>query len=415
MSLNYFLKHHPNPSFLKNSRGILLAVMLFFCIAAMQSQTTFTSVQSGNYTDPATWGTATAPTSDDHVVISTGNTVTLNDMLTAHNVSISGSLECTSDSVEFTVEGNLTVNLGGLFKGIYYYDAGSFGYYKGMQLTVTGNIINNGRIDLSDGSSYDPEGVLKLNGTTVQTVSGLGTFGGTVYSTDNSNRGAVINQLIVDNSSTATPNIVWGFNNIKIRSVLTFTSARFALGTNKMSIGNYGGANTNCTIGSGFLDGTIGKWYGAYDNFALILPGSDYNNATTLFPFISADGKSRSAFISRPNDTTNSAVSGELSISYYDASTVSAGFSVADGAYTITDVYEGAWVIEKDANYAFPLGNHAIAFSLEGAYLIKNGNSRIFKVDETIVGMHQAGTTTPFAARIGLSDTDLDKCFPCRI
>jgi hypothetical protein len=411
MSLNYFLKHHPNPSFSKNAKRSLLAVMLFFGVTGMQSQTTFTSVQSGDYTNPATWGTATAPTSDDHVIISSGNTVILDDVLTAHNVSISGSLESTAQSVEFTVEGNLTVNLGGLFKGIYYYDAGSFGYYKGIQLTVAGNINNNGRIDLSDGSGYDPEGVLKLNGTTVQSVIGLGTFGGTVYSTDNSNRGAVINQLVVDNSSTASPNIIWGFNNIRIRSVLTFTNARFALGSNKMSIGNYGGASTNCSSGSGFLDGTIGKWYGAYDNFAPITPGSDYNNATTLFPFISADGKSRAAFISRPNDTTNSAVSGELSISYYDAATVSPGFSVIDGTYTITDVYEGAWVIEKDANYSFPLGNHAIAFSVEDAYLIKNGNSRIFKVDETIVGSHQAGTTTPFAARIGLSDTDLDNAF----
>ncbi|UPT71148.1 MAG: T9SS type A sorting domain-containing protein [Flavobacterium sp. JAD_PAG50586_2] len=377
----------------------------------MHSQATFTSVQSGDYTDPATWGTATAPTSIDHVVISTGNIVVLDDILTAHNVTISGSLESTADAVEFTVTGNLTVNLGGLFKGIYYYDAGSFGYDKGIQLTVAGNIINNGRIDLSDGASYLPEGVLKLNGTTVQTVSGLGTFGGTIFSTDNTNRGGVINQFIVDNSSTSTPNIVWGFNNTRIRSVLTFTNARVDLGTNKMAIGNYGSATISCAAGSGFLSGTIGKWYGAYDNFAAITPGSDYNSANALYPFISADGKSRAAFISRPNDTTNSAVSGELSISYYDASSVSPGFSIADGAYTVTDVYEGAWVIEKDATYSFPLGNHSIAFSIEGAYLIKNGNSRIIKTDETTVGNHQSGTTTPFAQRIGLSDTDLANAF----
>jgi hypothetical protein len=405
MSLNYILKP------IGNLKRISFVTILFFSITGMHSQATFTSIQSGDYTNPATWGTATAPTSIDHVVISTGNIVVLDDILTAHNVTISGSLESTADAVEFTVTGNLTVNLGGLFKGIYYYDAGSFGYDKGIQLTVAGNIINNGRIDLSDGASYIPEGVLKLNGTTVQTVSGLGTFGGTIFSTDNTNRGAVINQFVVDNSSAATPNIVWGFNNIKIRSVLTFTNARIDLGTNKMAIGNYGSATTSCAAGSGFLSGTIGKWYGAYDNFASITPGSDYNNANASFPFISADGKSRAAFISRPNDTTNSTVDGELSISYYDASSVSPGFSIADGAYTVTDVYEGAWVIEKDANYSFPLGNHAIAFSIEGAYLIKNGNSRIIKTDETTVGTHQSGTTTPFAQRIGLSDADLANAF----
>ncbi|MCF6130069.1 T9SS type A sorting domain-containing protein [Flavobacterium sp. AS60] len=386
-------------------------MVLLFSVASMQSQATFTSVQSGNYTDPATWGTVTAPTSADHVVISTGNTVTLDALLTAQNVTISGTLESTAASPEFTVEGNLTVNLGGLLNGIYYYDAGSFGYYIGIKISVAGNITNNGRIDLSEGSSYYPEGVLNLNGTTVQTVSGLGTFGGTVYSTDNSNTGAVINQLIVDNSSITSPNIIWGFNNIKIRSALVLTNAKIDLGTNKMSIGNYGSANTTCSSGSGFLNGTIGRWYGAYDTFPQITPGSDYNSDKTLFPFISADGKNRDAFISRPNDTTNSAVSGELSVSYFDATSVAAGFSVPDGAYTVTDIYEGAWIIEKDANYVFPLGNHAIAFSIEDAYLIKNGNSRIIKVDETTVGTHQTGTTTPFAQRIGLSDADLNNTF----
>ncbi|MEO5775671.1 MAG: T9SS type A sorting domain-containing protein [Flavobacterium sp.] len=377
----------------------------------MQSQTTFTSVQSGNYTDPDTWGAATMPTSDDHIVISTGTTVTLDDLLTIQNATISGTLESTSASSEFIIEGNLTVNSGGLLKGIYFYDAGSFGYNKGIQLTVAGNIINNGRIDLSEGSSYDPEGVLNLNGTTLQTVNGLGTFGGTFLSTGSSNTVAVINQIVVDNTSTATPNIIWGFNNIKIRSALALTSARIDLAANKMSIGNYGGATTTCPAGSGFLSGTIGKWYDAYDNFAPITSGADYNNADALFPFISANGKSRAAFISRPNDTTSSAVSGELSVSYYDASTVANGFSIPDGAYTITDIYEGAWIIEKDANYSFPLGNHAIAFSIEDAYLIKNGNSRIIKLDDTTVGTHQAGTTTPFAERIGLSDSDLNNGF----
>ncbi|MDN3676391.1 T9SS type A sorting domain-containing protein [Flavobacterium paronense] len=419
MSLNYFLKHLSSyGSLLTNNtknrelslKGFSFIVMLFV-MTSMQSQTTFTSVQSGDYTDPATWGTANAPTSDDHVIISSGNVVTLNDLLTARNVTIDGSLESTEASIEFVVTGNLTVTLGGLFKGIYFYTTTWGGYNKGIQLSVAGNITNNGRIDLSEGSSYDPEGVLNLNGTAVQTVTGLGTFGGTIYSTDNSNTGGVINQLIINNSSSATPNIVWGFDNVKIRSGITLTSAKIDLGTNKITIGNYGSATINCPAGNGFLSGTIGRWYGAYDTFAPLSPGSDYSNNNALFPFISADGKSRSAFITRPNDTTNSAVSGELSVSYFDASAVSNGFSIVDGTYTVTDIYEGAWSIDKDATYVFPLGNHSVAFSAEEAYLIKNGNSRIIKADGTTVGVHQTGTTTPFAQRIGLSDTDLSNAF----
>ena len=102
------------------------------------------------------------------------------------------------------------------------------------------NSTNNGRIDLSSSSTNFQEGVLNLNGSTVQTVSGLRTFGGTFYFTDYSNTGAVINQLLINNTSPTTPNIIWGFNNIKIKSAITLTNARVDLESNKMTIGNYG-------------------------------------------------------------------------------------------------------------------------------------------------------------------------------
>lgn len=390
---------------------ILTVTIIFFTGISSQAQTTFTSVQSGNFSDPATWGTVTAPTAIDHIVIASGTTVLLDDLITVSNATISGILEGGNNSPDFTVTGNLTVNFGGLIDGIYYYDAGGFGYDKAIQLKIAGNITNNGRIDLSIGSNYTPEGALNLNGSTVQTVSGLGTFGGTLYLTESSNTGAVINQLIINNTSTTTPNVIWGFNNIKIRSVLTITNGRIDLGTNKMTIGNYGTATTTCATGNGFLNGTIGRWYSAYDNFASINAGVDYNNSNTLFPFISSNGKNRAAFITRPSDNTFSAVSGELSVSYYDASTVATGFSVSDSGYTVTDIYEGAWIVNKDADYVFPVGNHTIAFTAQDAYLIMNGNSRIIKADGTTIGNHQTGTITPFAARIGLSDTDLNNTF----
>jgi formylmethanofuran dehydrogenase subunit C len=414
MNLNYILRSFPVKSdfakvFQKTKYYVL--IISLFLITEMQAQTTFTSVQSGNYSDPETWGTSTAPTSDDHIVISSGNTVTLDELFTAQNVSISGTLDCSEAAAEFIVEGNLTVNSGGLFKGFFYLNFGNWGYDEGIQLSVAGNITNNGRIDLSIGTDYSPNGVLKLNGTTVQTVSGLGTFGGTIYENNSTNNGAVINQLVIDNSSTTTPNIIWTFNNIKIKGALTLTNARVDIGTNKMSVGNYYNAKLNCSAENGFLGGTIGRWYGEYDSFEQITPGSDYYNANTLFPFINADGESRAAFITRPNDSNSSVTAGELSVSYFDGTGITTGLEIADGSHTVTDVFEGAWSIAKDENYAFSSGNHAIAFSVENAYIIKNGNSRIFKVDETTVGNHQAGTTVPFAVRIGLSTDDLINTF----
>jgi len=411
MSLNYILKNLLSRNNKYSRKSFFSIVMLMFAISGMQSQTTFTSVQSGNFTDPATWGTATAPTSVDHIVIATGTTVLLDALITVNNATITGVLEGGANSPDFIITGNLTVNSGGLFDGIYYYDAGGWGYDKAVQLSVAGNILNNGRIDLSNGSSYNPEGVLNLNGSTVQTVSGLGTFGGTLYLTDSANTGAVINQLLINNTSTATPNVIWGFNNIKIKSALILTNGRVDLGVNKMTIGNYSTATTTCPVGNGFVSGTVGRWYSQYDNFPAITSGTDYSNNNAFFPFISANGKSRAAFITRPVDVNSTAVSGELSVTYYDEATVSPGFSVVDGTYTVTDIYDGAWIMAKDTNYAFPDGNHSIAFSIEGAYLIKNGNSRIIKADGTTIGNHQTGTTTPFAQRISLSDEDLNNAF----
>ncbi|WP_396195186.1 G8 domain-containing protein [Flavobacterium sp.] len=416
MQTNYTIKNFPNQPKISKTKNLLsariLAVTLFLFIGiGLQAQTTFTSVQSGNFSDPATWGTATAPSAIDNIVIASGTTVLLDDLFTVNNATISGTLEGGPDSPDFTISGNLIVNNGGLIDGVYYFDAGGFGYDRAIQIIIAGNLTNNGRIDLSIGSGYSPEGVLQLNGSSVQTVSGLGTFGGTLYLTDNSNTGAVINQLHINNTSTATPNIIWGFNNIKIRSTLTLTNARVALGSNKMTIGNYGSANTSCESGSGFLSGTIGRWYGASDNFPTIASGTDYYHNSTVFPFINPNGKSRAAFITRPVDNSSSATSGELSVTYFDESTIGTGFSIVDGTYTVTDIYESAWIIAKDAEYAFPIGNHSIAFSAQDAYLIMNGNSRIIKADGTTVGNHQNGTITPFAARIGLSDTDLNNTF----
>jgi hypothetical protein len=414
MILNYTFRNFPHQSgfaeVIQKTKYYLMIVCLFM-ITEMQAQTTFTSVQSGNYSDPETWGTATAPTSDDHVIISTGNTVTLDALITVNNVTVSGIIKGSAISPNFIVSGNLTVNNGGLFDGFFYYDGGGWGYDKGIQLSVAGNITNNGRIDLSIGTDYSPEGVLKLNGSTVQTVGGLGTFGGTIYTTDSSNNGGVINQLIIDNSSITTPNVVWNFNNIKIKGALTLTNARVDLGTNKMTIGNYNSAKTNYSAGNGFLNGTIGRWYSAYDNFPQITSGVDYNSSATIFPFINANGDNRFAFISRPNDPNFNGTNGELSVSYFDGTGITTGLAITDGSYTVTDVFEGAWSIAKDDTYNFPFGNHTIAFSAENAFIIKNGNSRIFKTDETTVGTHQAGTTTPFGARIGLSTSDLINIF----
>lgn len=389
-----------------------LYLMLLICLSVnVYSQVTYTSIQNGNFTDPATWGTTTAPSITDHVIVSNGTTVTLTEIVSITNATINGTLNSSETSPEFTVLGNLIVNTGGLLNGVFYVSNPWGGYNSAIQLSVSGNITNNGRIDLSEGSYYSPEGVLFLNGSTVQTISGIGTFGGTFYATSSSNNGAVINQLKINNTSIATPNVIWNFNNIKIKSSLEIINARVSLNSNKLTIGNYNTAVLSCTEGNGFISGTIGRWYGTYDNFTPFASGSDYDNNNAKFPFITSNGKNRNAFVIRTNDSSSNFTEGELAIAYFDGSGVTSGFSILDGAYTVTDVFEGAWSVSKDSNYAFLNGTHSIGFSIEDAYLISNGNTRIFKTNETFVGNHLSGSTTPFASRVGLLDSDLNNTF----
>ncbi|MEO0046595.1 MAG: hypothetical protein RL705_1786, partial [Bacteroidota bacterium] len=118
MRKNYTLKNNLNSAIngLKTLitkkqflQRILTVTIIFFTGISLQAQTTFTSVQSGNFSDPATWGTVTAPTAIDHIVIASGTTVLLDDLITVSNATISGILEGGNNSPDFTVTGNLTV------------------------------------------------------------------------------------------------------------------------------------------------------------------------------------------------------------------------------------------------------------------------------------------------------------------
>ncbi len=92
-------------------------------------------------------------------------------------------------------------------------------------MVISGNIVNDGNIDLSIGATT--EGSLTLNGSAVQSITGAGAFANDV-----------IRNLIFSNTATATPNIIWGFNNIKIANNLNITGARINLNGNKIYFGN---------------------------------------------------------------------------------------------------------------------------------------------------------------------------------
>ncbi|MCF8366018.1 MAG: G8 domain-containing protein, partial [Bacteroidales bacterium] len=66
---------------------LILSLLTLLCFQSMMYAAVRTSVQSGNYSDAATWG-GVAPAPNDDIVISTGHTVTLDVIATVKNVTI---------------------------------------------------------------------------------------------------------------------------------------------------------------------------------------------------------------------------------------------------------------------------------------------------------------------------------------
>jgi hypothetical protein len=368
---------------------------------------TLSSNSSGIFTNPATWDLGYVPSPADDVVINAGHNVNIDAKgLGVNNLYIAGAnaiVQFGTISDEFTVNNDLQVSGSGAKFNVF---EGTTG--KSLKVGHDISLASGGRLDVSVGSTSALVGALTLFGSSLQTVSsdGTGLVGGTVTATNTTNTTNVIGQLIVTNTSAATPNIDWQLNNIRIKNKLTLTSGRVSLGSNKIIIGNYANmssSNLTCSLGTGFIGGTIGKWYGTSAVGVTIDPGIDYNpSSAALFPAISATGKNRWAYIVSPAATA----AGELAITYTDASTVTTGLSIADGV-TITNRYNGNWTIAKDATYASALSTFSLGLYASGAYSINDGSSRILYQNSAMAGTHANGTTTPFASRSGLSLANL--------
>ncbi|MGL2967586.1 T9SS type A sorting domain-containing protein [Flavobacterium sp. XGLA_31] len=366
------------------------------------------SVATGNYTNPSTWDAGYVPSPADDVIINANNTITIDAKgIGANNLYIAGAnavLQFGTNSDEYTVINDLLVSGSGARFNVYETTNG-----KSLKVGHDITVASSGRLDVSVGSSSTNIGSLNLNGSSLQTISsdGTGLIGGTVTATGTTNTANMINQLIVSNTSSVTPNIDWQLNNVRIKNALRLNSGRVALGSNKIIIGNYAAIFSNnftCNLGSGFIGGTIGRWYGTSATGVVIDPGVDYNPSTAaLFPSLSATGANRWAFIY----ATSTSTAGELALVYTDSNSMNTGLSIADGGYTITNRYNGSWAITKDATYASTAGTFSLGLYAPGAYAVNDGSSRILYAAAAAPGAHTNGTTTPFVARKGLTIADL--------
>ncbi|MFC6096817.1 T9SS type A sorting domain-containing protein [Flavobacterium qiangtangense] len=345
----------------------------------------FISIATGNWNAGTTWDAGVAPSIYDSATVSAGHTVTLNATgLGIANLVVDGTLAYSTTSTTFPVSGNLTVNTSGLVN--------VFNAAVGKTLTVGGNIILNGIIDLSVGGTT--EGTLTLNGSAAQTVSGTGTF-----------KTNSIRNLIFNNTATALPNVNWLMNNVAVAYNLTLTGAKVNLGGNKLTFGNAAAGNTlTAASGTGFMNGKFSRFWNATSTGTAITSATDPTNATSRYPFLSATGLNRPIYITRTNAT--GAVAGEIAVVYNDATTTASGLSIVDGAYTVTDRYNSNWVVSNEGT-AVSASSYIVVLLAENSLYPSNGNVRVIGASAPIGGTHQAGTVTPGAQRINVPQADL--------
>ena len=359
----------------------------------------FISIITGDWNNPATWDANAVPTAADNATVSTGHIVTVNAAGQAiNNLIVNGTLAYAAAPTQFNVNGNLTVNNGGLVN--------AFNGTTGKTLFVTGNIVNNGTLNFSVGgtaTSQTGASVLNLNGSSVQTINGTGTF-----------LNNKIGSLVCSNTSTATPNINWQFDNIIVQHTLNLSNARFNLGTLTMSHGSSfntttGSMTLTTSVGCGFMPGAkYRRWYTNNATGTTISAGFDPTTTTSRFPFVNAAGTNqRWVHINRSSSTTTGNTAGYLAVVYNDATTMTTGLSVLDGTYTVTDRYDGNWTISAEGGYVYASGFHRLAISANGAYPPLNGNTRIMLANAPMGGNHQNGTVTPTGQRIDLSTAQL--------
>ncbi len=126
------------------------------------------AVAGGNWSDPATWQSNVVPTINDNVEIPLGTTVVIDQTgLLANDIVIAGVLEFTSDQNASLAVSSLLVQSGAILRA-------SVTGTNVYTLNVSGDLTNNGTLDLSNASNT--AGVnLFFSGKEDASFSGIGT------------------------------------------------------------------------------------------------------------------------------------------------------------------------------------------------------------------------------------------------
>ena len=385
------------------------------------------SIGTGLWSNASIWDVA-VPTPADNVIINSNNTVSIDCKYAgANDLSIAGAsalLQWGNTSTIkdiFNVYNDLNILGSGARFNVYEGGVSANGKYLNVGHDI--NIVSGGRLDTSSLAYTSNSAVLNLNGSSLQSVNvdSSSFIGGTVTTILNTtNTQNVIANLQITNTYTATPNIIWNANNVRISTKLLNATGRIALGTNKITLGNYASFTETPVAGTGFIGGTVSKWISAaYTNVApagVDFPFGLTNSWGTVYQLLDSKGNSRWTLV-YPDAAPS--VAGEVAVTYTDASSVTSGLTVTDGSYTVNNRYDGNWSVTTPNSNTSGTGN-AITFTpnattntfrfgayATGGYVAKDGTSHLMNAASALAGNHQNGTTTPFAFRTGIPFSSL--------
>jgi tRNA G46 methylase TrmB len=206
-------------------------------------------------------------------------------------------------------------------------------------LTVNGNISNNGEMINT--------GILSLNGTTAQTISGSGT-----YSNNTTLASATANftSLTINNSDATGINfsgnsLLAGATAGTVSGTLTLTAGRISTNGGIFILGVSGTAGTLSYTAGGFTDQSqFRRWWIASSAPAL-------SNPSGQFPFISSTGDNRSAYY-----TGAPSVAGWVQMKYNDGSGTTP-VSITEPGVQITSRSNFSWDVTTGGSFNTAAGS----------------------------------------------------------
>ncbi len=265
------------PSRIKFFLLISLILIISGNFKASFSQTTYTSIQSGNWTSGSTWDLGSSPGINDHAIIANGTTVTNNvngaQGARIQNLTIDAGGILNGDNRITRVSGNLTVN------GTYTSKvaAGSDLILTGGVLDGLGNIIINGT-----GAYFRINSNLSVSSSADLFISGPVNIGSAVTVTNN---GAV--EISGDMVGTNATTSIWTNSNdsyLTINGVLLLNGILSASSTgNTVSYNNTGLQTVKSPSSNTYYNLNISGSGNKNMGSDLILAGNmEINNSPTL-------------------------------------------------------------------------------------------------------------------------------------